>query len=428
MKILFVSGELTGSGLCQKLISEGNHVKLFILRKHWKDCYSGIVEKTTDWKSELAWVGKDGLIIFDDVVFGEEQDTLRKSGYTVVGGSAGGDRLEIDREYFQIIAHSLGMNILPSYNFNDPEDAIDFIVHNPSRWVVKQSSHISSLNFVGTASDGSDAVRVLQRYKKRKISPVHIQRYVQGIEVGVARYFNGTDWVGPIEINHEHKKLHENDRGPLTPEMGTVLWYTDREIRLFSETLGKFKSHLQKIDFRGDFDINFIVNEEGAWPLEATPRFGAPSTQVHVALHKTPWVDFLSAVGGKGVCDLAYHSGYGVVISVAVPPFPYEPDADDMGSLSNPQVEISIDATVSNEDMDNIHFEEVSKINGAYIWSGKFGLVFHVTAHADTISEAKTLAYTRLSKIKIPKMYYRTDIGDRVESTDIPQLKIWGWI
>jgi cystathionine beta-lyase family protein involved in aluminum resistance len=36
----------------------------------------------------------------------------------------------------------------------------------------------------------------------------------------VARFFNGNDWVGPIEINVEHKSFLNDNIGPLTAEMG----------------------------------------------------------------------------------------------------------------------------------------------------------------------------------------------------------------
>ena len=54
-----------------------------------------------------------------------------------------------------------------------------------------------------------------------------IQKKVEGVEIAVARFFNGSDWVGPIEINVEHKDLFNGNLGPKTGEMGTLLWYID---------------------------------------------------------------------------------------------------------------------------------------------------------------------------------------------------------
>lgn len=427
MRILFVSGELIGAALWQKLIREGNEVKLYIHKLDWKDCHDGICEKVDVWEEHLGWVGKDGMIIFDDVIFGKEQDRLRAAGYTVVGSSSGGDELENNRKLFHDIAESKGMDILHSYDFSDADAAISFVNERPQRWVLKQSSHLSYLNFVGIAADGSDVLRVLERYKDRNISPVHLQEFADGVEVGVARYFNGTDWVGPIEINHEHKKLNDDDRGPLTPEMGTIIWYTDDEdMPLYKRTLAKFKPYLQKINFRGDFDINFIVNESNIWPIEATPRFGTPSTSLHVELHKSPWADFLKAVGGSESYKLDYKKGYGIVVSVVVAPYPYEPSENSYEN-SLPK-RINLHHSLSKDEMRSIHFEEVSRDKNGYYWSGNFGIVLHVTAHDETIDKAKMKAHEILDKIEIDGMYYRKDIGNRVLTRDLPQLMEWGWI
>ncbi len=428
MRILFVSGELIGSALCQKLVKEGNEVKLYIHKNEWKDCLENIVPKTDDWKNELEWVGKEGLIVFDDVIFGGEQDLLRKVGYRVVGGCSRADLLEIDRRYFQEIAQKHNLTALPSYNFDTADEAVNFVRNNKARWVVKQNTHISSLNFVGTQDDASDVLRVLRRYKERNITPVHIQQYASGIEVGVARYFNGTDWVGPVEINHEHKRLNEGDVGPLTPEMGTVLWYADDSVKLFRETLAKLRPHLAHIGFKGDIDINLMVTKDHAYPLEATPRFGTPSTEVHVALHVSPWGEFLSALADGDAYDTDFKREYGIVVSMVVPPFPYKPDVFDTLRHALLKHTITLNDDTSEEDLANIHFEEVSKQNDNYVWAGNYGWVLHVTASGKSIAEAKDRVYERVKKITINNSFYRKDIGDRVEQHDIPTLKEWGWI
>ena len=428
MRILFVSGELIGSALCQRLVAEGNDVKLYIHGEDWKNCLDGIVPKTNHWGNELTWVTKDGLIIFDDVIFGEEQDWLRHFGYRVLGGNRKSDLLEVDRRHFQEIAKQYKIHTLPSFNFLSVQEAINFVENNQSRWVIKQNTHLSSLNFVGQLEDGSDVLEVLRSYKKKNISPIHLQEYAEGIEVGVARYFNGNDWVGPIEINHEYKALEDGDAGPLTPEMGTVLWYTEEEVPLFAETLAKLKPYLQQIDFRGDIDINCIVNEKEIVPLEATPRFGTPSTGLHVALHKSPWADFLSAVANGEDYKLDFYKGFGIVVSIAVPPFPYAPDKFSMLSGSQKVLNILLDKDLSKEDLAHIHFEEVSKVDGGYQWAGNHGWVLHATANAESIETAQKLVYERIDKIKIDGAFYRKDIGDRVYRNDIPKLKEWGWI
>ena len=86
MNILFISSECIAGNLAILLKKEGHNIKLYIKNKDDRQNFDNLVEKTNDWEKELKWVGKDGLIVFDDVGWGKIQDDLRKKGYKVFGG------------------------------------------------------------------------------------------------------------------------------------------------------------------------------------------------------------------------------------------------------------------------------------------------------------------------------------------------------
>ena len=435
MRVLFVSGELIGSAICHELLRDGHDVRLYIDRDGWKNCLEGIIPKTNDWKSEVEWVGKNGLIVFDDVGYGHEQDELRKAGYRVVGGSAEADKLELNREYFHKILDQHGVNILPSYDFAHSQTAIDFIRDNPGQWVVKQNSHFGALNYVGEAEDGSDAIAVLESYLANNMS-AHIQKRAIGVEIGVARYFNGEDWVGPIEINHEHKRMCNDDVGPLTPEMGTVMWFSNEDdLPLFRDSLARLKPFLKKVNFKGDFDINCIVNKNNIWPLEATARFGAPSTELQSEMMKTPWVDFLSSLADGTDYQPNFHKGFGVTVSIAVPPYPYTKNAIDPSVFTTEVLQLFFKDNMTEDDKKHIYFEEISKKENPlhpdddiYYWAGTNGWTMHVTGVSSDVHSARKKVYQIIDKIILPKKFYRTDIGLRVVENDLPLLNSWGWI
>jgi len=93
MKILFVSRDFSGASLCARLVREGNEVRAVVSDPASRQIFDGLVEKIEELEIGLAWVGKEGLIVVDDVGFGELQDRLRAEGYAVMGGSAGGEQL-----------------------------------------------------------------------------------------------------------------------------------------------------------------------------------------------------------------------------------------------------------------------------------------------------------------------------------------------
>ncbi|MFA6094467.1 MAG: phosphoribosylglycinamide synthetase C domain-containing protein [Candidatus Paceibacterota bacterium] len=436
MRILFISNDLIAGNLAYRLKQEGHDVKLFVEEPLSKECFSGLVEKIEDWKKELDWVGKDGLIVFDDAGYGEMQEKLRNDGYTVFGGCYVGDKLETEREYGQAIFKEYGLKTAPLKNFSSVQDAIAYVKKNGGSWVIKQNNHnFKHLSYVGKFEDGRDIVNVLENYELRngEIDKITLHKKIEGVEIGVGRYFNGTDWVGPIEYNIEHTKLFPGCIGPTTSEMGTLAWYDDDESgKLFKENLNLLKPFLQHIGYRGDFEVNFIVNETGAYPLEATARLGTPIIHLHDEIHESPWGEFLYAIARGEQYDLKYKKGFGIVVVIATPPFPYSERAYNRLSNNNSyRYNIYFDHEMSAEEMSHIHFEEVAvratDPKQLYVADSR-GNVLYVTGMGQTIQEARDITYEKIKPIVIPKMFYRNDIGVEFEKNSLGKLKEWGYI
>ena len=437
MRILFVTDDFSGASLCTRLAQEGNEIRAHVGNPAHIQTLDGWIEKVPTLETGLEWVGKDGLIVCDDNGFGTLQDRLRADGFSVVGGSAGGDHLEDDREHAQTVFAAHGLKTIPTHTFDSAAKAAEFVEHNGGEWVVKRNGHADKTScYVGRLPDGRDVIDLLQNAARRDgVRPIRyvLQKRITGIEIGVARYFNGSDWVGPIELNIEHKKLFPGDLGPKTAEMGTLLWYTGEESnRLFREALEPLAPHLRDTGFRGDIDINCIVNEDGAWPLEATTRFGYPAVQAQMALHETPWGEFLKVVADGKPGHLSWRKGYAVVVLVAVPPFPYCSNGCDC-AIDPTGLTIHFREPPQLEDWLHLHFEGVRKAlapDGAerHVISDHTGYVMHVTGHGDTVDTARGAALRRIDNIVIPRMYYRGDIANRFLRTDSHELSTHGWI
>ncbi|MFZ2187895.1 MAG: hypothetical protein WAV46_04720 [Candidatus Moraniibacteriota bacterium] len=433
MRVLFVSGELIAGDLAYRLKLEGCDVKLFVEHSEQKHCLDGFVDKTDDWKKELDWVGKDGLIVFDDVGYGKIQDDLRKEGYRVVGGSEGGDKLEQDREFGQKIFSQSGMNVVPIFNFETADEAAKFIMDQGGSWVIKQNDHQSALNYVGMLDDGSDVLGVLENYRILGITNLSLQRKLNGIEIAVGRFFNGADWVGPAEINIEHKSFMNGNIGPKTGEMGTLVWYVqDRENKLFDETLSRLKPYLQECGFKGTIDINCFVDHENVYPIEATARFGCPIIHLQSDMHLSNWSDFLGAVADGKDFDLKVQDGYGIILTIAVPPFPYG-NEDGINNFSAEGMRVLFSGDLSQDEKERIHFEGVSlemEPNGSsqYVMTKNIGYAAFVGGVGKSVEFAQEQAYSLVKKMVVPKMMYRTDIGDEFVKKNKEDLLSWGWI
>lgn len=430
LRVLFVSGELIAGDVAYQLKQEGCDVKLYIKDESRKDCFDGMVEKTDDWKKELKWVGKDGLIIFDDVTFGEEADKLVKNGFKVFGGNQRGNELELNREFAQNIFKKYGMDVLESKDFKNADSAIEYIKKNKAKWVVKQNGHDGSLTYVGNLSDGSDAISILKSFgehnKSKSLSTISLQKRVDGVEVAVSRCFNGQNWTSPVFVNFEHKPLLDGDRGPLTAEMGTLAWYDeDEKNRIFLATLDKIKPYLVDINYKGYVDINCIVFQNKLFPLEATMRLGSPTNQLQSEMHLSPWKDFLLHTSKGEKFNLKCKKGYSIVVSIAIPPFPYKSISPEYYLKD---LQILFKEKLNKNEKDRIHFEEVSARNNKLYVAGSNGYILYITGSGKSVESARNQTYELIDKLVIPRMIYRTDIGSKYIAKDSIMLKKWGWI
>jgi phosphoribosylamine--glycine ligase len=435
MRILIISKECGSSGLAYKLADESNDVRFFVEDQHFKKVCDGFgVTKTSNWKKDLSWVGKDGLIVFDYTGYGKIQDDLRAEGYAVVGGSQGGEALELKRDFAFRVLEESGMPSLPLYHFTTPKEAVRFIRTHPGPWVVKHNGDVDkTLTYVGRASGDRDVIDLLENYHQNKtaIDSIVIQKKVEGVEIAVARFFNGSDWVGPIEINVEHKDLFNANLGPKTGEMGTLIWFIEgEENSLFNETLAKIKPYLQSTNFRGNIDLNCIVNKNGIFPLEVTTRFGYPAIALEYGLSISPFGELLKAVADGRPYPMKWKKGFGIVVQIAVPPFPY---ALADGKYSSAGLKIHFAEPLTQEEFSSLYFCDVQlgltpDRKREYILAGNEGYALCVTGIGSTIREAREKAYSLIDKIIIPKMFYRTDIGLSFMEKDGAMLREWGYV
>ncbi len=420
-KFLFVSkwGEILD--IAYAVQNEGNQVKLFIEKKYLNEIGKGFVPKTPDWKKHIDWAD---VIVFDFTGYGKIAAELRKAGKLVIGGTEYADNLEFDRGFGQEELRRHKIKTLPFQEFTTFHDAIDYVKRNPNSYVIKPSGEIQDykqLLFVGVDDDGSDIIRVLKAYEKtwgNEMGSFQLQRKVTGVEISVAAFFNGNEFLKPVNITFEHKKLFPKELGVSTGEMGTSMFWTD-ENPIFEATLRKFETTLAKDKFVGHIDINCIVNSNGIYPLEFTSRFGYPQVQIQRAGINEPFGNFLYKVASGVKFEINTKTGFQVGAYMVVPPFPY----DDKKTFET----FSKDAVVifRKEMKEGLHPMHLKMINKEWLITGDSGLALLVTGTGLTMRDAQKMMFNRIKNIIINNAYYRTDIGDRWFH-DSDRLMSWG--
>ena len=419
-KFLFVSkwGDLLD--VANAVQNEGNKVKLFIEYKPATEIGIGFVPKTKDWQKHVKWAD---VIVFDYTSYGKIATELRNAGKLVVGSTEYADNLELERGFGQDELKRHKIKTLPFKEFTTFHDAIAYVEANPNSYVIKPSGETQDykqLLFVGKEDDGADIIRVLKAYKKSwgdEMGSFQLQRKVTGVEISVAAYFNGKEFLKPINITFEHKKLFPKELGVSTGEMGTSMFWTN-DSPIFDATLKKFEPTLAKDNFVGHIDINCIVNSNGIYPLEFTSRVGYPQLQIQRAGINEPFGNFLYKLANGEKFRIKTKMGFQVGAYVVVPPFPYE-DKKTFNLFSKDAVVV-----IKKEMKEGVHPMHLKKINNEWLITGDSGIALLVTGTGLTMKDAQKMMYNKINNIIINNSYYRTDIGDRwFEDSD----KLWSW-
>ncbi|MFH1364191.1 MAG: phosphoribosylamine--glycine ligase [Candidatus Aenigmatarchaeota archaeon] len=425
---LFVSLDALISDTAWQTAKEGHNVLYYIENKTDKDIADGFVSKTDDWKKEVDWAD---VIVFDDVLGqGKKAKKLRDSGHKVIGGSPYTDKLEDDRSFGQEALKENGISIIPYQNFTNFEAAISFVQDNPGRYVIKPSGEAQNIKrflFVGEEDDGKDVIQVLEAYRQawsKKIKVFQLQKRVMGVEVAIGAFFNGKEFIYPINVNFEHKKLFPGNIGPSTGEMGTSMFWS-RPNKIFNSTLKKLEPVLKEEEYVGYIDLNCMVNNNGIFPLEFTSRFGYPTISIQQEGILNPISEVLYDISHGKNLKLKARTGFQIGVRLVVPPFPYR-DKKTFEVHSKDTV-ILFKKAVNGGTHNGIHIEDVKLVNGEWVVTGSSGVALIVCGTGSTMKQTQDQVYNRIKNIVIPNVYYRKDIGDRWFD-DSDRLHNWGYL
>jgi len=133
-----------------------------------------------------------------------------------------------------------------------------------------------------------------------------------------------------------------------------------------------------------------------------------------------PIGDFFYDIARGANPKLKVKSGFQIGVRLVVPPFPFK----DMETIN---VKSKDSVIFFKKNHEGVHIEDVKIANGEWVVTGTSGVILIVCGTGTTMKQAQAQVYKRIKNIKIPHMYYRTDIGDRwFEDSD--KLHTWGYL
>lgn len=410
-----LSKEGDGLGIAQRLQTEGNDVRLYIESPKFPLAGVGLLKRVGSWRPHIAW---SDFVVCDMVGFGKYEDTFRKLGKPVISCNRFADMLELDRRKGMELFEKVGMQIPETHALKGPTDVlVDALI---STWespgfVIKPSGNEATAKTY-VCRDPETFEWALSTIPAD--TPLIVQKLITGVEVSTEGWFNGRDWIRPFNHTFEEKRFLEGNLGPNTGCMGNVV-VACGEDKLVKETVMKLTPFLSKVGYRGPVDINSIVNEGGAYVLEATMRFGYDAIEALMEGLMEPVVDLLfeTALGAKKEMKLS--SDRLIAVRVSVPPWPHAPTKATQAG--RPLIGVNEDS------LRHLYLTDIYKQGDDYLFAAGDGVVYKATARGRSLQEARTRVYRTVQNVKILDMQYREDIGSRFVA-DWEKLKELGYV
>ena len=293
---------------------------------------------------------------------------------------------------------------------SDIDAALDDFSANP--WVVKRDVLAGGKGVVVT-SDRAEAKSFITS-SIASDGKVLLEDFLPGEEASMLVVMDGTDFV-TLPCSQDHKRAYDGDLGPNTGGMGAYCpapviteQVHQRAIERIVEPMHKYLSS-QETPYRGVLFIGLMITESGdPNVVEFNVRFGDPECQITLPLISSDLYTLLHSAATDGLFEqeTTFYDKQALTVVLAAEGYPASPVK---GRLINGLSEETIHT--SEGDM-WINFAGVGlDDNGDYISTG--GRVLSCSALAETLEEAKNLAYQLISKIELEGSHYRTDIGHR---------------
>lgn len=404
-KFLMLSGAGDGLGLALRLRQEGNDVTVWIREGRAKSNYDGLLKKVTgaQWGEVLD---ESTVVVFDSSGGGRTADRLRARGYPVFAGSTFADQLELDRAVAMDFMQQVGIKIPETRAFNSWEKAKTYVKERDVRLVFKPSGDSADQLETYAAYDTADMLEQLDHFAEvSKGKPDFIlQDFVKGTAVSTEGWFNGTDFMTPFNHTVERKQLMNDNLGPSGGCAGNIVWLTREMNSIIRDGIQRMTPILREREYIGPIDLNAVVNDEGVWGLEFTPRFGYDALPALMELFEKPIGETITAMAkGEHPKTLPLRNQKAGALRVTIPPYPTERFHPDEG--------VPIRG-LTRDDRTHLYFYDVKlDERNRLVSTSATGAIVAITWTGDDFVSVIEEPMAIAEKAKIPNKQYRTDLS-----------------
>ncbi|WHY03286.1 phosphoribosylamine--glycine ligase [Neobacillus sp. DY30] len=367
------------------------------------------IEKLADFAKreniDLTFVGPEEPLSKGIVNYFKEQ------GLTVYGPSREAAQIEASKEFAKELMVKYQIPTAKYAAFTNYGEALAYVRSEGAPIVIKADGLAAGKGVVVALSleEAEAALKSMMQDVTFGTAGVRvvIEEFLEGEEMTLLSFVNGST-VKPMVTSQDHKPVYDGDKGLNTGGMGTYAplphidpSVTERIIKTIVQPTAEAMV-AEGVPYEGILYTGLMLTKEGPKVIEYNARFGDPETQVVVPLLETDLLEILTAslTGKLENVEVKWKdkSAICVIMSSAGYPGPYEKG----------KVIYGLDQVVNS----TIIFHAGTDMrDGEIITNG--GRVLGVTAIAETLKEARELAYQSVEKVSFMGAHYRTDIGSK---------------
>ena len=234
---------------------------------------------------------------------------------------------------------------------------------------------------------------------------VVIEEFLKGIEVSVFVLTDGEHYVLLPEAK-DYKRIGDGDTGLNTGGMGAVSpvpfctpeFLNRVEERIVKPTLKGLKA--EDIDYKGFIFLGLMNDGGNPYVIEYNVRMGDPETEAVMTRIEGDFADLLFACADGRLNEVHYAKSDKTAVTVMMVSGGY-PETYKKG--------LKMSGLDNLKDVVAFHAGTAFETEKEVVTAG--GRVIAVTAHGDSIGEARRLAYREVEKIHFEGANYRHDIG-----------------
>ena len=336
-------------------------------------------------------------------------DSLRTIGIPSFGPHSAGAMLEGSKDFAKQVMLDLGIPTAGVQHLTSTTNLNEAVDRWGSPWVVKRDVLAGGKGVVVT-EDRDEALEFIQNSIETD-GMVLLEEFLSGEEASMLVMMDESGFVA-LPCSQDHKRVSEGDQGLNTGGMGAYapapVATESVRARAISEIVKPMHAHLssQEVPYRGCLYVGLMIDDGAPSVVEYNVRFGDPETQVTIPLISSDLCELLLAVAeGRLVNSMpTFSDNHALTVVLAAEGYPGPPvkGRQISGDLSN------------HDDSDGrafIHHAGTGKINEELVSTG--GRVLAATGIAASLSEARDLAYRKLSEVQLEGAHFRRDIGHR---------------